>query len=33
MRQASPALIDLLNSSSEFIMADLYTFIMKDGGS
>ena len=33
MRQASLALVDLLNSSSEFIMADLYTFILQGGGA
>jgi uncharacterized phage protein (TIGR02218 family) len=33
MRQASPALIELLNSSSEFNMADLYTFILQGGGA
>jgi uncharacterized phage protein (TIGR02218 family) len=33
MKPASPALIALLNSSEQFIMADLYTFTLQGGGS
>ena len=32
MKPASPALIALLNSSEQFIMADLYTFTLVGGG-
>lgn len=32
MRQATPDLIALLNSSEQFIMADLYTFTLQGGG-
>jgi uncharacterized phage protein (TIGR02218 family) len=32
MKQASPELIELLNSSEQFAMADLYTFMLVDGG-
>lgn len=32
MRLASPPLIALLNSSTQFIMADLYTFTLQGGG-
>lgn len=32
MKAASPALIALLNSSTQFVMADLYTFTLHGGG-